>query len=440
MSNEKNYDAEAERHIIGTIFSDNNAYYTVKEKVSANDFYVERNYEIFKIMEELNEEGKIILPDAVVYKLKGANKDSDVTVSTMVKFFEDAVIPSQLPYFIYVVSDMSKRRFAKNKALEMVKSVEDHSVNIETSLMTLESDLSKIETAEDKTKFKDCNDMAMYSLDKFIKKREGEMSGLATGFTMLDDLTDGFHGGEFIILSARPSMGKTQCAVDIMHHVAFEQKKGVAFFSLEMPADQIFFRMVCSRARIRAEGVKKGNLDYDEQFLFNDAVHKFSENKNIFINDNGYVQLFHMKSAMRKLMKQRPNISLMVVDYIQLMHDDRYRKNRQEEVSEISRGLKLLAKELNIPILALAQLNRGVEARGDGKPQLSDLRESGSLEQDCDISIMLNREEHRLQDKCPEEEKGKADVIVNKNRNGRCGTFKLGFDSKYTKFSNIICS
>ncbi len=279
---------------------------------------------------------------------------------------------------------------------------------------------------------------ALENIEKMYQQR-GRISGLATGFTVFDQMTDGLHSGEMIIVAARPSMGKTALAMNIVEHVALdlEEPKPVGVFSLEMSTQQLVQRMLCSRARVNMKKIRSGMLARAEHSKLNDAAAALSECQ-VFIDDTPSLSILELRAKARR-MRDRHRIELIAIDYLQLCRSTtrRGQENRQIEISEISSGIKALAKELEIPIIVLAQLNRQPEARGGGKPRMSDLRESGSLEQDADLVALLVRPEVYEDD---EENKadlaGKAELIIAKQRNGPIGEVPLTFIKEYTRFEN----
>jgi len=279
---------------------------------------------------------------------------------------------------------------------------------------------------------------ALENIEKMYQQR-GRISGLATGFNVFDQMTDGLHSGEMIIVAARPSMGKTALAMNIVEHVALnlEEPKPVGVFSLEMSTQQLVQRMLCSRARVNMKKIRSGMLARAEHGKLNDAAAALSESK-IFIDDTPGLTILELRAKARR-MRDRHRIELIAIDYLQLCRSTsrRGQDNRQIEISEISAGIKALAKELEIPIIVLAQLNRQPEQRGGGKPRMSDLRESGSLEQDADVVALLVRPEVYEEDEDARSEmSGKAELIIAKQRNGPIGEIPLTFIKEYTRFEN----
>ena len=279
---------------------------------------------------------------------------------------------------------------------------------------------------------------ALENIEKMYQQR-GRISGLATGFTLFDQMTDGLHAGEMIIVAARPSMGKTALAMNIVEHVALdlEEPKPVGVFSLEMSTQQLVQRMLCSRARVNMKKIRSGMLARAEHGKLNDAAAALSES-NIFIDDTPGLTILDLRAKARR-MRERQRVELIAIDYLQLCRSTskRGQDNRQIEIAEISAGIKALAKELEIPVIVLAQLNRQPEQRGGGKPRMSDLRESGSLEQDADLVALLVRPEVYEEDEDAKSDlAGKAELIIAKQRNGPIGEIPLTFIKEYTRFEN----
>ncbi|MEI7863795.1 MAG: replicative DNA helicase [Chthoniobacterales bacterium] len=279
---------------------------------------------------------------------------------------------------------------------------------------------------------------ALENIEKIFQQR-GRISGLATGFTVFDQMTDGLHPGEMIIVAARPSMGKTALAMNIVENVALnlEEPKPVGVFSLEMSTQQLVQRMLCSRARVNMKKIRSGMLARAEHGKLNDAAASLSESK-IFIDDTPGLTILELRAKARRL-RDRHRIEMIAIDYLQLCRSTsrRGQDNRQIEISEISAGIKALAKELEIPIIVLAQLNRQPEQRGGGKPRMSDLRESGSLEQDADVVALLVRPEvYEEDEEVRSDLSGKAELIIAKQRNGPIGEIPLTFIKEYTRFEN----
>ena len=269
------------------------------------------------------------------------------------------------------------------------------------------------------------------TIDQLYQRKE-HITGIATGFTEFDKMTSGLQKSDLVIIAGRPSMGKSALAVSIGEWAAINGKTGVGFFSLEMSKEQLVQRMLCSQARVDAHKVRSGFLSPSDWPKLTAAAGRLSEAK-IFIDDTPAISVLELRAKARRL-KANHDIQLIILDYLQLMRSTAKSDSRQQEISEISRSIKALARELNIPVIALSQLSRAVESRQDHKPQLSDLRESGAIEQDADLVILLMREEYY---NATEENKGVADVHIAKQRNGPVGTVKLTFIKEYMRFENL---
>ncbi|KGI77616.1 replicative DNA helicase [Oleiagrimonas soli] len=264
-------------------------------------------------------------------------------------------------------------------------------------------------------------------------QNKGQLTGLPTGFTDLDDRTAGLQPSDLIIVAARPSMGKTAFSVNIAESAAIRSKKPVVIFSMEMSASQLAFRLISSVGRIHQQNLRTGDLAEEDWPRVTSAITMLSDAK-IFIDDTPALSPVELRSRSRRLQREHGSLGLIVIDYLQLMQVPGNKENRATEISEISRGLKALAKELNVPVIALSQLNRSLEQRSDKRPMMSDLRESGAIEQDADVILFIYRDEYYN----PESpDKGKAEIIIGKQRNGPTGTVKLTFLGQFTKFENF---
>lgn len=306
-------------------------------------------------------------------------------------------------------------------------------------LDSVESEVLSIGESREKQKIPTMKDQVMEAIETIEKlyERRGAITGLATGFKKLDQMTSGLHSTEMIVIAARPSMGKTALAMNIVEEIALSGKHPVAVFSLEMSSQQLVQRLLCSRARVNLQKVRDGFLSERDFPSLTAAASKFSESQ-IYIDDTAGLSILELRAKARRLKKMH-GIELIVIDYLQLLRSTsrRAQDNRQIEIAEISAGIKGLAKELNIPIIVLAQLNRQPEARSGGKPRLSDLRESGSIEQDADLVALLVRSEMYEDDEESKQEKaGEAELIIAKQRNGPVGEVKLTFLKEFTRFED----
>ena len=268
-----------------------------------------------------------------------------------------------------------------------------------------------------------------------LQQHKGAITGVPSGFADIDDMTSGFQRGDLVIVAARPSMGKTSLVLNMAQHIGTSTAMVVGFFSLEMSKEQLFMRMLTSEARIDAHRFRTGHLNEKDYGRLSHALGTLAEAK-VFIDDSAAIGVLEMRAKARRL-KAAHGLDLLIIDYLQLMHGRGRFESRQQEVASISRSLKGLAKELNIPVVALSQLSRAPEGRGDHKPQLSDLRESGALEQDADVVLFIYRSEVYDKEETKPEDQGIAEIIIGKQRNGPIGSVKLSFLNQYTRFENL---
>ena len=427
---------DAERFVLGSILLDDSFYIQAAGTLEPDDFSLEKHRRIFKRMSDLNERGEKIDRVTVANELMKFGELEACDGLTYLVSLDDGLpqIPN-LDSYIRIVKDKAVLRriiFASqhmmNRCLQGEEAPEDILAGAEETLLKLGEARVKdgLMNAQEILQGYDGGINAFLDPSKRIK-------GISSGFTKLDEYTGGLHGGDLVILAARPSMGKTALALNIAQHVALKLKQTVAIFSLEMSKESLLIRMLCATARVDSQKFRAGYLSQEERRKLNHALHELVEAP-LFIDDTPGVHLMDMHAKLRRL-KAEHNVKLVVVDYLQLMTGRGRFENRNQEVSALSRGMKLLAKELNVPMLVLSQLSRAVETRqGDHRPQLSDLRESGSIEQDADLVGFIFREEvyHRER----EDLRGLAELIIAKQRNGPVGTVNLVFLHAQTKFEN----
>jgi len=328
---------------------------------------------------------------------------------------------------------------AGNKIVGMTYAGEDEPTAILNKAEQMVLDVSGQTQSE--SSFAPIGEVVLSNLDKLnaLQQHDGAITGVPTGFKDVDHVFNGLQKSDLILVAARPAMGKTAFALNIALNIAGknprseEEKRTVALFSLEMGADQLVSRMICSEGMIDSEKIKRGNLDNDDLMKLETAVH-FLNQKNVFIEDSAFIKVNEVK-AKCKLLKAEHGLDLVVIDYLQLLQGSKRTDNRQQEVSEISRNLKLIAREFNVPVIALSQLSRSVESRPDKRPVLSDLRESGSLEQDADIVIFLYRDKYYDENS---EMGDEAEVLIRKHRNGAVGSVKLLFIGELTRFLDTV--
>ena len=432
---------EAEQAVLGAMLIDKVAIAKATEVLSADDFYREAHRVIFSAMLELYNKNEAVDMVTVTEILKRDNKLEDIGGIAYITSLANVVLTAaNVKYHAEIVAEKSVLRQLVRVSTEIAAMGYEANEDVGTLLDTAESRILEISNRKKKNDFTAINDILMDSVQSIesLLQNKGGLTGLPAGFADLDKLTSGLHPSDFIILAARPSMGKTALALNIVQNVALRAHKviggeprSVAFFSLEMSKEQLVNRMLCAEAGIDSQRLRVGEMHDEDWTHLWDACDTMSRAK-IYIDDTAGITAMDMLSRARRL-KAEHGLDLIVVDYLQLMQGSGKRNNsgdRQQEVSEISRSLKALARELDVPVLALSQLSRSVESRQVKRPMLSDLRESGSLEQDADIVAFLYREDYYN----PETENKHTELIIAKHRNGPVDTVNLFFQKQFTKF------
>lgn len=432
---------EAEQAVLGAMLIDKEAIAKATEVLSADDFYREAHRVIFSAMLELYNKNEAVDMVTVTEILKRDNKLEDIGGIAYITSLANVVLTAaNVKYHAEIVAEKSVLRQLVRVSTEIAAMGYEANEDVGTLLDTAESRILEISNRKKKNDFTAINDILMDSVQSIesLLQNKGGLTGLPAGFADLDKLTSGLHPSDFIILAARPSMGKTALALNIVQNVALRAHKviggeprSVAFFSLEMSKEQLVNRMLCAEAGIDSQRLRVGEMRDEDWTHLWDACDTMSRAK-IYIDDTAGITAMDMRSRARRL-KAEHGLDLIVVDYLQLMQGSSKRNNsgdRQQEVSEISRSLKALARELDVPVLALSQLSRSVESRQVKRPMLSDLRESGSLEQDADIVAFLYREDYYN----PETENKHTELIIAKHRNGPVDTVNLFFQKQFTKF------
>ena len=427
---------DAERFVLGSILLDDSLYVQAAGTIEPEDFSLEKHRRIFKRMGELQTRGERIDRITVANELMKFNELEACDGLTYLVSLDDGLpqIPN-LDSYIRIVKDKAVLRriiFASQHMMNRCLLGEEEPSEI---LAGAEETLLKLGDSQVKS--------GLISPAQILQEYEGGISafldpskrikGISSGFAKLDEMTGGLHGGDLVIIAARPSMGKTALALNIAQHVALRLKQTVAIFSLEMSRESLLTRMLCAAARVDSQRFRAGFLSQEERRKLNHSLHELVEAP-LYIDDTAGLNMMDMHAKLRRL-QQEQKIGMVIVDYLQLMSSPGRQENRNQEVSALSRGMKLLAKELNVPMMVLSQLSRAVETRqGDHRPQLSDLRESGSIEQDADLVGFIFREEvyHRER----EDLRGLAELIVAKQRNGPIGTVNLVYLHAQTKFEN----
>ncbi|HWY54740.1 MAG TPA: replicative DNA helicase [Terriglobales bacterium] len=431
---------EAERSILGAILLDNLAYNEAAEHLKAEDFSLDSHRRIFTRMVDLAESSRPIDMITLVEELdrrKELEAIGDVGyVSGLVDGVPDR--PS-IEHYIKIVRDKALLRGLIHAANAAISRASDQSDPAEEILNDAESAIFQLSENRIGRGFMGVQEIVKESFGSVdaLLQRGQRITGLATHYTDLDEMTSGFQRSDLIIIAARPSMGKTAFAMNIAENASIEDQKVVGMFSLEMSREALLLRLLCSRARVDSHKMRTGSLWRDDMTKVVNAMEQLAHAP-IFIDDTPGISLSEMRAKARRLQQSQGKLDLLIVDYLQLMSGGGRRyENRTQEVSAISRGLKALAKELAVPVIALSQLSRAPESRGgDHRPQLSDLRESGSIEQDADVVAFIFREEVYKQD--DPDLQGKAELIIAKQRNGPTGRVNLAFLKNSTRFESML--
>jgi len=423
---------EAEQSVLGAILLENEVLHQVIEILDASDFYREAHRKVFSSVIELynkNEPSDLItLTDILTQKKHLEAVGGPSYLSSLVDNIPTA---ANAIYYAKIVRERSILRKTINAATEIINKGYENGGDIDNLLDFAENSIFSISEYQIKPSFYPLREIVKSSfvtIEKLYEKRE-LITGIPSGFEDLDRLTSGFQNSDLIIIAGRPSMGKTSLALSIAQNAAIEKNIPVVIFSLEMSKEQIAIRMLCSEARIDAHKLRGGFLSESDWPKLTRAAGTLSEAP-VFVDDSAGTSVLEMRAKSRRLRKDQ-KLGLIIVDYLQLMREKGKTDSREQEISSISRSLKALAKELNIPVIALSQLNRKVEERHDKRPQLADLRESGAIEQDADVIIFIYRDE--VYNKEDSDKKGVAEIIIGKQRNGPIGIVKLSLTQKLGK-------
>lgn len=430
---------EAEQAVLGGVLIDNSVWEKVLERVFEDDFYRKDHRIIYHAIAALDNAGEPFDVVTVAEWLDNHQQLEDASgLSYLAALAENTAGASNITAYADIVRKRSVLRQlirATNDISEVVFNPQGR--NSGDILDFAEQTVFEIAEQESKGRrnYNPIKDLLVRALDRVdeLFHRDNPITGIATGFDDLDDRTAGLQSADLIIIAGRPSMGKTALAINIAEHAAIKDKKSVAVFSMEMPGDSLAMRMMSSLGRIDQHKVRTGKLHDDDWPRLTSAVEILKDAK-LFIDDTPALTPAELRARCRRIAREQ-SLDLVVVDYLQLMSVPGTTENRATEISEISRSLKAMAKELNVPVIALSQLNRSVEQRPNKRPVMSDLRESGAIEQDADVIIFIYRDEVYDEDSV---DKGKAEIIIAKQRNGPIGTIKLAFLGKYTRFENYI--
>ncbi len=436
---------EAEEAILGAILINPASLAKVSDSLVPISFYKPAHRYIFEAMLQLfnnNDNIDIVsVSDVLSYNGKLEAVGGRAYINELA---ENAISTSNISYYAKIIQEKAVKRALINAGAEIVSKGYDLEPS-DDSLAQAEKLIYDIGSSKNTSDLKPIKDLVLDAWDaiEYRYNHKDEMSGIKTSYNKLDSMLNGLHKSDLIILAARPAMGKTALALNIAQNIAINEKVPVCIFSLEMSATQLVKRMLCAQAEVDAQRLDSGNMRQKDLDNLANAMNEFSQAK-IYIDDSGACTLTDIRTKCRRLKSQQKDLGLVLIDYLQLMEGSG-KEERMQQISTISRGLKLLAKELDVPVIALSQLSRAVEGRNDKRPMLSDLRESGSIEQDADIVMFIYRADYYAKPEESEEEesikansKGLSEVIIAKHRNGPVGTVHLLFQSNITKFKNPL--
>ena len=430
---------QAEQSVLGGLLLDNQTWDSVADKVGENDFYRRDHRLIFRAIAELAERQDPFDVVTISEVLETTGELQDVGgLAYLSMLARDTPSAANIVAYANIVRDRSVLRQLIHVGTEISDSAFS-TEGRETAELLENAERKVFEIAEQRQKgqggFNSIKSLLAKAVDKIemLYEQDGDITGASTGFTDLDEKTSGLQPSDLIIVAGRPSMGKTTIAMNMAENVALKSGMPVAVFSMEMPGEALAMRMMSSLGRIDQHKVRTGKLDDDDWPRLTSAINLLAETK-MFIDDTPALTPTEVRSRARRLTREHGQLGLIVLDYLQLMQSPSSGDNRVQQISDISRGLKALAKELNVPVIALSQLNRNLEQRPNKRPVMSDLRESGAIEQDADLIIFVYRDEVYHEDS---PDKGIAEVIIGKQRNGPLGTVRLTFLGQYTRFENF---
>lgn len=425
---------ESEESVLGGVLLDNEAINVALERVKAEDFYRAPHREIFEAMTALSDKREPIDVVTLTAELrKRGTLEQCGGIDYITRLATLVPTAANVGFYAKSIRETSLRRRVIHEATEIIRDAFQGEGDIDSFIDTTEQRMLAVSENRTNRSFFKVSEIVQDSIRQveYLYDMKQAVTGVATGFEDLNKLTAGLQPSDLIILAARPSMGKTALALCIAQHVGIHEQKPVAVFSLEMSKEQLVLRMLCSEARVDNSRVRVGQLAERDFPKLVEAASKLAESK-IFIDDTPAITVGELRAKARRLHRDNP-LSLIIVDYLQLMRSPAYMNSREQEISDISRSLKSVAKELRVPVIALSQLNRSVESRNDKRPMMSDLRESGAIEQDADVIAFIYRDEVYNPDT---PDRGIAELLISKQRNGPTGVVKLSFLPEFTRFEN----
>ncbi len=435
MNREIPHNIDAEQSVLGSMFLTKKALQKALELLNGSEFYLDNHAKIFECIKEIDARGGVVDLTTVADELNNRNWLKIVgDIEYLTEVIESVPSAANIDQYIKIVEDKAILRRLIDEATAIITNSYNTSNNISEVIEEAEKKIFDVSKSLRSTEFKSIQDV-LYKTQADLEKlaaNKGDITGIPTGYYELDKLTSGFHPHELIIIAARPGMGKTAVALNFVTNIAINSKKTVALFNMEMGAEQLAMRMLSSVGQIEGSKLKTGNLEHSDWKRVNEAISRLS-NTNIFIDDTAGQTVGEIRSKCRKLATSPSGLDIVVIDYLTLIQgSSKNGANRQQEVADISRALKTMAMELNVPVIALSQLSRGIEQRVDKKPMLSDLRESGAIEQDADIVAFLH-----CSDEEREKENSLMEFVIRKHRNGPLADVPLIFQRGTSTFVNV---
>ena len=437
MAREYPHDIEAERSLLGAMLISRDACNEIINLATTEDFYLDSHRILFEAMQAIdNQNSPIDVTTLTSYLMDKKQLDKIGGVEYLLQLSESVPTTAHSQYYLKILNEKSLLRKVIRQSTQIVENAYGEVESVNDFIGEAEKNFLNVTRDRNAGEFRNVKDVIQSVTDRLVllQKSDGHISGVKTGYYDLDKLTSGFQKGDLIILAARPSVGKTAFALNVAYNVAYKADEAVAVFSLEMPAEQLIQRIICSAGSLNAEGLRSGSILRDNNERYYAAADKVSK-CNLYIDDTSGIHVGEIAAKCRRLQREH-GLKMIIIDYLQLISGPAgSRESRQQEVSDISRQLKGIARELKVPVIALSQLSRSVEKRDSKRPVLSDLRESGAIEQDADIVSFLHREDYQ-DPKKEAETQGATDLIIAKHRNGALADVRLVFLKQYSKFAN----
>lgn len=437
MAREYPHDLVAERSLLGSMLISSDVCQTVLSLASKDDFYLDSHRILFEAMQNIYADNSPVdVTTLTSYLIDKKLLDKTGGVEYLLELSESVPTTSHSEHYLKRLNEKALLRRLIKESTEIIEKAYGDVENINDFIGEVEKDFLNVTRDRNAGEFQNVKSVIQKVTDRLVmlQKADGKISGVKTGYYDLDKLTSGFQKGDLIILAARPSVGKTAFALNVAYNVSYKSDEAVAIFSLEMPAEQLIQRIICSAGSLKAESLRSGSILKESSERYYAAADKVSK-CNLYIDDTPGIRIGEIAAKCRRL-KREQGLKMIVIDYLQLISGPaNSRESRQQEVSDISRQLKMIARELEVPVLALSQLSRSVEKRDNKRPVLSDLRESGAIEQDADIVSFIHREDYQ-DPKKEAETQGATDIIIAKHRNGALADIRLVFLKQFSKFAN----